>query len=638
MTFQIQLYHHCGIGNEYYLLFPSVTTNNTSVNPADTGYFVWSSGSTANSGSHGQLYAGGGTDSGSSGYPTYDAFIQEITNRWTLQVTNATATNIYHFSVGGFPSNMLPAVSVTFPADQATEVTNLPVFAWQGPTNYPELYVQVNNTDYSFAQGTYLPPIETYWACPTALASGSNYYFGAYYNSNADATITATIPTNNLGQVFSGWESSCRMQAYGNSYFTVAGGLSGPSTGGHRLLAHYSFDDSNGIGSDNSGNANDLNGGSWWGQNHQFSTDAVAGGGAVEFHGASSLNPSDNTRTNWNLTLASSFTISAWVKTTAITGADTNDAISGAAILWAYNDIGGTNDTIPLAISGSKAAFSTRDHSGITTTLHSTNSVTDGSYHMITITRDALTGEKRIYVDGNLNGSEIGTTDRLNGNTYFLSIGGTTYASYSGILDDVQIYAGVLSADEIAALHDNPGTTTTNKPPIGLQARYDFDEGTVVAPDMSGNGNPILHAGQFSGTGSNISTDSVSGGGSIHFDGGSYLTASTNILSTLAGSFSISLWLKTDQSTGNPGDLAWDGAGIVTADSPDPGSKDLIPIALTAGQVAFNIGDGNADNTLNSTAAVNDNQWHHVVVTRNQSTGERQLFIDGVLDTSDTAS
>ena len=78
--------------------------------------------------------------------------------------------------------------------------------------------------------------------------------------------------------------------------------------------------------------------------------------------------------------------------------------------------------------------------------------------------------------------------------------------------------------------------------------------------------------------------------------------------------------------------------GVIAADSPNYGAKDLIPVALTGGQVAFNIGDGVSDNTLNSSATINDDTWHHVVVTRNLSTGERQIFIDGNLDSSDTAS
>jgi hypothetical protein len=188
------------------------------------------------------------------------------------------------------------------------------------------------------------------------------------------------------------------------------------------------------------------------------------------------------------------------------------------------------------------------------------------------------------------------------------------------------------------ALDDVSVVPTQAGGPGGPVVHYDFDEGTVLAPDVSGNNNNIVYAGNFGGSGPAISSDTAAGTGSVSFDGGSYLTASSNLLSTLAGEFSVSLWLKTSQSFGSQNDYAWAGAGVIAADSPNAGARDLIPVALTGGQVAFNIGDGVSDDTLNSSATVNDNTWHHVVVTRSLSTGTRQIFIDGTLDSSDIAS
>ncbi len=421
------------------------------------------------------------------------------------------------------------------------------------------------------------------------------------------------------------------------------------SVNGHTNIAHYAFDNSGNLGQDSSGNGNAMSGPTWWGPVYQFDTDAEAGGGAVDFFGTSCLGANGQTLTNLNAALAGSFTFSAWVKTTVTNGADYNNAFFGAVIFWAYNDQGNTNDTIPLSITGSKAAFTTRDHLGNSTTLHSNSSVNDGNYHLITVTRNQATGEKRIYVDGNFEASEIGTTDPLNGDNYRLTIGGwayctdgncTNFYAYNGLLDDVQIYTGVLSDTEVALLFANPGTAVADVATAsgGLVVHYDFDEGTVLAPDVSGNNNNIVYAGNFGGSGPSISSDAAAGPGSVSFDGGSYLTASSNLLGTLAGEFTVSVWLKTSQSLGNPGDLAWEGAGVIAADSPNYGAKDLIPVALTGGQVAFNVGDGVSDNTLNSSATVNDDTWHHVVVTRNLSTGERQIFIDGTLDSSDVAT
>jgi len=311
-----------------------------------------------------------------------------------------------------------------------------------------------------------------------------------YINGILDASVYAssdllngsdglTIGYNN-GQPFTGDRDEIQFYSgvlssnevvylYNHPGTNVADIVGASLAGGHRNVAHYAFDASGNLGQDSSGNGNDMPSVSYWGPQHQFAADAAAGGGAVQFFGSSYLSPYpyDQSLTNLNAVLAGSFTFSAWVKTSVTNGADYNNAFFGAVIFWAYNNQGNTNDTIPLSITGSKAAFTTRDHLGNDNTLHSITSVNDGNYHLITVTRDQTTGEKKMYVDGNFETSEIGTTDPLNGNNYNLTIGGfpfvldgtgTNFSSYRGVLDDVQIYSGVLTGSEVTYLYDNPGS------------------------------------------------------------------------------------------------------------------------------------------------------------------------------------
>lgn len=177
----------------------------------------------------------------------------------------------------------------------------------------------------------------------------------------------------------------------------------------------------------------------------------------------------------------------------------------------------------------------------------------------------------------------------------------------------------------------------------GPVAHYDFDEGTVMTPDVSGNGNDMVYAGSFGGgsapsiSSDSITTDSIPPG-SVSFDGSNYLTASSNLLSALQGSFSVSLWIKTTQNSVSDQGY-FDAAGIVAADVPDYYGEfnDVIPVGMNQyGYVVFSTGNPSQgyDDEMYSAAIVNDGAWHHIVVTRDQTTGEKNIYIDGALDYS----
>ena len=179
---------------------------------------------------------------------------------------------------------------------------------------------------------------------------------------------------------------------------------------------------------------------------------------------------------------------------------------------------------------------------------------------------------------------------------------------------------------------------------VGLVAHYTFDNANNPGVDSSGNGFNMDFINGFGSGGVAATNNAMAGGGAVSFYGGDnndggvmgWNATPTNLLNTLAGTFSISVWIKTTDSLGIPGNYAYNGAGIVSADVPGL-ANDLVPLALTAGQVAFNTGNptGGYDNTINSSTVVNDGNWHHVVVCRNQATGEKDIYVDGALDTSD---
>jgi MSHA biogenesis protein MshQ len=88
--------------------------------------------------------------------------------------------------------------------------------------------------------------------------------------------------------------------------------------------------------------------------------------------------------------------------------------------------------------------------------------------------------------------------------------------------------------------------------------------------------------------------------------------------------FSIAMWLRT---TDTGADGPWSkGRGLVS------GSAGGFGTTLTAGKLAFGVGAA----ASTSTAAINDGVWHHVVATRNATSGALQIYVDGTLNTSGT--
>ncbi|HTV41672.1 MAG TPA: LamG domain-containing protein [Candidatus Sulfotelmatobacter sp.] len=587
-----------------------------------------------------------GTETGYGEYLFNDmgSALANVTNGvWTLTVNKGDPSQqqyTFTVSVNGLTNGSFPQVQITEPADGSTGVSTNTAFTWTGPDDWDAAGLLDHSLDYSFyAPATFSPPVNS-WQNPPNPILGTNE-FEVTYTLSATPWVTISTPVDSQNQPISSWMSGANLSDFAQSLFVATTNPTATVVvGGHTLFAHYAFTNDSStfdLGDDSSPAGNGMNDSySYWGPVHVASANAVVNGSAVQFFGTSCMTPDDIVLANYDNLLAGSFSFSAWIETTDSVGNDSDDAISGASIFWAYDDHNGTNDAIPLAITGDDAAFSVRDHLGNTTTIHSTTAVDDGAYHLVTVTRDQVSGLMCLYVDGQIQASTVGPTDPLNGNNYFLSIGGTTLSSYTGLLDDMQVYSGVLSASDVAALYANPGTTIpdTAAPSDGLAAHYDFSEGTVLAPDVSGNGNNIVFAGDFGGNGPVISTNAIGELGSVYFDGGSFLSAPTNLLTTLEGDFSISLWLNTTQDVDYAGDLAYNGAGVISAYIPNEVTNDLVPIALTGGQVAFNT-ESTYDDTLTSMASVNDGSWHHVVVCRNQLTGEKDIYVDGELDTTD---
>lgn len=414
----------------------------------------------------------------SAGANTFEDFMTGLTNGvWTLQITNNTATNVYTFTVtaAGLSSNLFTPVSITYPPEGDPDVPPIAVFTWtNGPVGWEgTLDVGVHDWTYSFYEFEFLSVTATRWTNSVPLSPGS-YNFYVYYRSNATGTIVASTPVDGSMNPLAGWLSSAAVEVADSSYFDVQ--ATGAPPGQVTLLAHFRFDDEFNLGLDSSTNGFDLDASGTWGDgDYWFDTDAIAGPGAVYF---SAPDSGSGAYLSWNPTpapilgaLASNFSVSVWIKTGFLIVP--TDLPPGDAGIVAADIPGTAYDVTPVALSSGAVAFNTGGD--FDTTTYSSALVTDGVYHHVVVTRDQVTGRKQIYVDGVLDTTEFDGAAVLDA-PVLLALGGFLDASesdpgaaaasngYDGWLDDVQIYAGILSSNQVAFLYAHPGQVVSSSP------------------------------------------------------------------------------------------------------------------------------------------------------------------------------
>ncbi len=192
--------------------------------------------------------------------------------------------------------------------------------------------------------------------------------------------------------------------------------------------------------------------------------------------------------------------------------------------------------------------------------------------------------------DGNFSGGMLGVRD-------YSSDGNQSYSSYAN-----------LAASEFA-------TTTAEIP----TAWYPF-EGN--ANDASGN----LNDGTI--TGSVTYPAGKLGASAIQFSGssGNYVT----IPRSVSNNFTIAFWVKTT-TTGGSGQW-YNGKGLV--DGEMAGVVNDFGITLVGTNAAFGV--GNPDTTITTTSSINDGAWHHIAATRDATSGQMNLYRDGVLQATTT--
>lgn len=184
--------------------------------------------------------------------------------------------------------------------------------------------------------------------------------------------------------------------------------------------------------------------------------------------------------------------------------------------------------------------------------------------------------------------------------------------SYEGILDDIRIYNRALSFAEVRALYNwAPG-------PV-LHYKFDENTGTTSVFDTSGNGE--------TGTLTNFTSRSWAigkYGSALAFNGSNqYISVTTPNMPT--NDFTATAWVRTTASN----------ATILQSSDGNGGAEFRLTVGMNAD--AGTIGVDLDDNPVSDTATlINDNKWHHIATTRNDSLVN--IFIDGVFSSSGTSN
>ena len=359
---------------------------------------------------------------------------------------------------------------------------------------------------------------------------------------------------------------------------------------------HWRFDEGTGTTvSDTSGHLNNgtLQSGAGW-------TTGQMGSGALALNGASNSWVDVPTTA---IDTSASYTVSAWVQPSNLSGNQTYASIDGTNISPFYLQLSAGKLTLTERSSDSTSASYTQ--------VIGPTAVAGTWYQLIGV-YDATAGTIKLYVNGVLQGTSAYTSGwKATGHT---TIGrakwnGSNVDFVSGNIDDVQMIPRALTDKEAFAI----GT--------GATAYYPFDEGTgATTTDVSGNmPNASLEGNAGWGSG-HIGSSALSQNGQA----GSFVQTPGAAIDTRK-SYAVAAWVNVNSTGGaNQTFVSQFGFNI----SP-------FYLQLTGGKFAFTVrdSDSTSSNATSVTAASSAiaGTWYHLVGMWDSSTGTISLYVNGVL-------
>lgn len=393
------------------------------------------------------------------------------------------------------------------------------------------------------------------------------------------------------------------------SLMMIPAALVGASSG---LVGQWLFDEGAGTtASDSSGNSNTgtLTNGPIWASG-KF-------GSALSFDGSNDyvLVADDDT-----LDITTAITIEAWINPTTLGDWEQND--------WKYivsKRYGAAN--YGFRLNGQKLEFY---YSGSTTPWHVWRSnltvVSTGSWQHVAVAFTFGSGSVALYVNGTpIGGSWINGdgTEPAMANNHPLRIGALypgSLLSFDGMIDEVGIWDVALTADEIAVL----ASGTCVPPPSGMVSWWPGDGDASDIAD--GNDGTLQNGATFAAgkVGQAFSLDGVD----------DYVNLGSTQIIGDDTSFTIDAWIKVNSFASDNKQLPI--YGEYSSGTND--AKNYLAVGnLQSGleQRVFFDQFVPTGGSLKSNIQLTPGQWYHVAYTQDGT--NRRLYIDGALDSSDSA-
>ncbi len=231
--------------------------------------------------------------------------------------------------------------------------------------------------------------------------------------------------------------------------------------------------------------------------------------------------------------------------------------------------------------------------------------------------------------------------ERTTGNGTFaqIAVAGASAVSYvDTTVSPNTTYQYQIRATNVIGDSAYAGPVSVTTPAVtGAVDVYHFDAGSgTVAVDSVGTNN-----GTLTGTTKPTwVTPGKIGAAALSFSGnGTYnqavgsqsaVTLANDLSPILGGTSSLDVWVKTTQ-VGNA--THWMAPAITGVEQSGAGNDINWGTLNASGDIGIYVGDSGG---IYSTNPVNDGQWHNIAITRNSTTGQVQLYVDGVLNATGT--